>query len=151
VSAENEKEDQSIIAAPVASLKMRFEKLLDVFQVLGSQQESDDLLRDVDVLIKKFSEDRLENILPPKVVVIQKGRPKNTKRNKLGIEYEDEKIKLEQKKERISVNKKRKVEDEDEDVKIVGASSLAVPLKKTKLDVLQKPISATTLSSFRQK
>ncbi|KAG2232879.1 hypothetical protein BDF21DRAFT_469289 [Thamnidium elegans] len=95
VAIENEKEDMSTVAAPIDDLKIRFEKLLDVFQVLGSQQERDDLLNGIDNLIRKFSNDRLESILPPKVVVTQKGRPKNTKRNKLGIEHENEEIKLE--------------------------------------------------------
>ncbi|KAG2230524.1 hypothetical protein INT48_001176 [Thamnidium elegans] len=90
VAIENEKENMSTITTPVDNFKVRFEKLLDVFQVLGIQQESDDLLSGIDNLTRNFLNDRLESILPPKVVVIQKGRPKNTKRNKLALEEDDD-------------------------------------------------------------
>lgn len=67
-------------------------------KVLGSQQESADFSKDMDALIDKYSTDGLYTALAPKIVEIQKGRPKVTKINKLGVEYEDKKKSLSSKK-----------------------------------------------------
>lgn len=116
----------------------RLEKLAFLSETLGSQQEYQDLLKGIDALIKTFSKDRLEDVLPPKTVVIQKGRPKNTKREKLGIEHEDIKIKQER-----SQNKKekRKVVDDFDDVNIN-----TVKKKKTK-----KTVPINLIKTLQQK
>ena len=75
---------------------------------LGSQQESVELNQELGAIFKKISKDRLEDIMPPATVIIQKGRPKGTKRDKLGVEYEDKKIKEERKEEK----KRRKIDNE---------------------------------------
>ncbi|KAG2201556.1 hypothetical protein INT47_007433, partial [Mucor saturninus] len=78
----------------------------------GSQQESVDLLKDMDALILKYSTDRLDTALAPEIVEIQKGRPKGTKRNKLGVEHEDEKICIEQKNSKKIKQEQKKVEND---------------------------------------
>ena len=60
-------------------------------------------MKGINRLLEQFMVDRLENMLPPATVVIQKGRPKNTKREKMGIEHIDDQIE----KEGASTNKKK--------------------------------------------
>lgn len=98
------------------------------------------MLKHLNGVLKIFSDDQLENVLPLKFVVLQKGRPKSTKRNKLGIEYENKKIKLEPKNENNKISKKRAAEDEEADVKIVGTSSLGAVKRSRYRDIITKII-----------
>lgn len=59
--------------------------------------------------MQKYEKDCLEDILLLATVVVQKGRPKGTKRDKLGVEHEDDKIVIERKEE----VKRRKVKYEE--------------------------------------
>ena len=108
------KKSNETLPIDTSAIQLRLEKLLSLSNVLGSQQESADLIKDMDALIQKYSVDRLETVLAPSIVEIQKGRPKGTKRNKLGVEHEDEKISIEQKnakkmkQETIKVEKQKK-------------------------------------------
>lgn len=111
VSAELAKGSADVLDINTTDIQIRLEKLMSLCKVLGSQQESVDLIKDMDALISKYSNDRLENTLAPKIVEIQKGRPKGTKRNKLGVEHEDEKISSEQKNAKKIKQEQKKVEN----------------------------------------
>jgi hypothetical protein len=91
--------------------------MLDFCNVLGSGQESQDLLNDVEKIIKKYSNDQLNDVLLPTTVTVPKGRPKNTKRNKLSIEIEVEKINEERKAE----NKRSRADKNEEVIKILSS------------------------------
>ena len=57
--------------------ELLLEKIAMLSNSLGSQQESVELFQELGLIFNKFSKDRLESILPPATVEIQKGRPKS--------------------------------------------------------------------------
>lgn len=94
ISAEKTKtspsgDNKDVEKSEADAIDSRLAKLAIVLKTLGSQKEYYDLLKSIEKLIQDFSKDRLESALPPKTVVAQKGRPKSTKREKLGNEHED--------------------------------------------------------------
>ncbi|KAG2192926.1 hypothetical protein INT47_002765 [Mucor saturninus] len=111
VSTELGKDSSPKLCSNTNEVQFRLEKLLSLCKVLGSQQESVDLLKDMDALIVKYSTDRLDTALTPEIVEIKKGSPKGTKRSKLGVEHEDEKICLKQKNSKKVKLEQKKVEN----------------------------------------
>lgn len=93
-------------------LQSSLERLALLGNQLGTQQEKRDFLIRLKELEDHFSADNLEETLPPKNVVASKGRPKNTRREKTGLEHEDCKITQE-----IKEEKKRKRNEKKEDIK----------------------------------
>lgn len=99
------------------------ERLSIISTTIGSQQEAKDLLNAVNGLIEKFSSDRLNDIIPPALVIAQKGRMKNTKREKIALEHQADNLKVEMKTEKRKnkeaeklIMKKRKVEKKTPEV-----------------------------------
>lgn len=92
-------------------VQLALEKLAIVSATLGSQQETNDLLNDINKLVEKYSNDRLNTAISPAVVLVQKGRNKSTKRDKIALEHQEDVLKKERKVE------KRKQKNEEEEKK----------------------------------
>ena len=85
--------------SPQGRLMLRFERFSLLLKTASSQQESEDVIKRIDELYNELvGKSSVESALPPATVISQKGRPKSTKREKLGIEHEDHAIKQESKK-----------------------------------------------------
>ena len=81
--------------------KVRLEKFAMLLRTMENQQECNNFIKDMDELLEKHSKSSLAEALPPSVVITQKGRPKNTRRSKLAVEYQDEEINRERKEDDV--------------------------------------------------
>ena len=102
------------------------ERLSSISTTIGSQQEANELLNDIKSLIEKYSNDRLSNVIAPALVVVQKGRSKNTKREKIALEHQADALKIERKKK---VEEMKSVEEKK---MIKGNKTVDVLVKKRK-------------------
>ncbi|KAG2198381.1 hypothetical protein INT47_009786 [Mucor saturninus] len=75
-------------------LMIRFEKFSRLLKTASSQQEKEIMIKRSDHLYDDLiCKSPIETALSPATVVTQKGRPRSTKREKLGLEHEDDAIK----------------------------------------------------------
>ncbi|KAG2193119.1 hypothetical protein INT47_003110 [Mucor saturninus] len=81
--------------SPQSRLMLRLERFSLLLKTVSSEQESEDVIKRIDALYDELvGKSSVESAIPPATVISQKGRPKSTKREKLGIEHEDHAIKL---------------------------------------------------------
>ena len=66
-----------------------------------------DVSKSLDKIIELLGSERLGDALEPATVVIQRDKPKSTKREKIALKYFDEKIKIERKEEKKEKRKKK--------------------------------------------
>lgn len=65
----------------------KMNRVQNQFLDLPSVQEKLQLLERINTVLDPEKTQSLEKVLPPSIVVTQKGRPKNTKREKIGLEH----------------------------------------------------------------
>ena len=119
-------------------LMIRFEKFSLLLKTASSQQEKESMLKRIDALYDDLAcKSSIETALPPATVVSQKGRPKSNKREKLGLEHEDDAIKQE--------NKKRKADIVDSSPKIKQVKKNTKQLTKAKKTVPSNVVKEISL------